>query len=160
MIRSTEKILAEIETPEYKERMAKYDRECELKKAEILKLIKEKENKPEFIKNTSGWKPLEYRILILPEEFEQITKQGIILAVGNAIEDQQQAKTIATIIDFGAKAFDDGTWKDKPNVGDKIIIPSYCGYRLTKEQTQDGKEYRTILDRDILAMQTNEEICQ
>jgi hypothetical protein len=27
-------------------------------------------------------------------------------------------------------------------------------------KTKDGKEYRTILDRDILAIQTNEEICQ
>ncbi len=73
---------------------------------------------------------------------------------------QQQAKTIATIIDFGAKAFDDNTWKEKPNVGDKIIIPTYCGYRISKDQTKDGKEYRSILDRDILAMQINEEICQ
>jgi co-chaperonin GroES (HSP10) len=111
------------------------------------------------IKNTSGWKPLEYRILILPDVVEEKTKGGIILTT-QSIEDQQQAKTIATIIDFGAKAFDDGTWKDKPSLGDKIIIPSYCGYRLTKEQTKDGKEYRTILDRDILAMQINEEICQ
>ena len=111
------------------------------------------------IKNTSGWKSLEYRILILPDVVEEKTKGGIILPT-KALEDQQQAKTIATIIDFGAKAFDDNTWKEKPSVGDKIIIPTYCGYRISKDQTKDGREYRSILDREILAMQINEEICQ
>ena len=48
----------------------------------------------------------------------------------------------------------------KPKVGDKILIPSYEGYRLSKDQTKDGKEYRIILDRNILAIQINEEICQ
>ena len=110
------------------------------------------------IKNTSGWKSLEYRILILPDAVEEKTKGGIILPT-NVLEDQQQAKTIATIIDFGAKAFDDNSWKEKPSVGDKIIIPAYCGYRISKDQTKDGKEYRSILDRDIIAMQINEEIC-
>ena len=51
-------------------------------------------------------------------------------------------------------------WKNKPKVGDKILIPSYEGYRLSKDQTKDGKEYRIILDRNILAIQINEEICQ
>lgn len=149
-----------METAEYKEKIAKLDRESELKRSEILKLVEEKENEPKFIKNTSGWKSLEYRILILPEEYKNITKKGVILTVGNAEEQQQQAKTIATIVDFGAKAFDDNTWKEKPRVGNKIIIPTYAGYRISKDQTKDGKEYRSILDRDIIAMQIDEEICQ
>ena len=66
---------------------------------------------------------------------------------------------LQAIVDFGAKAFDDGTWKDKPKVGDKIIIPSYCGYILDSKQSADGREYRMILDRDILLIK-NEEICQ
>ena len=102
------------------------------------------------IKNTSGWKCVEYRILILPDVVEEKTKGGIILP----------SKSIATIINFGSKAFDDGTWKDKPRVGDRIIIPTYCGYRITSNQTKDGKEYRSILDRDIVAMQISEETCQ
>jgi co-chaperonin GroES (HSP10) len=111
------------------------------------------------IKNTSGWKCVEYRILILPDVVEEKTKGGIILP-SKTLEDKQQAKTIATIISFGSKAFDDGTWKDKPCVGDRIIIPTYCGYRITSNQTKDGKEYRSILDRDIVAMQISEETCQ
>lgn len=111
------------------------------------------------IKNTSGWKCVEYRILILPDAVEEKTKGGIILP-SKSKEEQQQAKTIATIISFGSKAFDDGTWKDKPRVGDRIIIPTYCGYRITSNQTKDGKEYRSILDRDIVAMQISEETCQ
>lgn len=117
-----------------------------------------KKTSKEKIRNTSGWKPLEYRILILPDLVEETTKGGIILPE-TVKDDLQEAKTIATIVDFGAKAFDDGTWKDKPKIGDKIIIPSYCGYRLSSNQSADGREYRMILDRDILLIK-NEEICQ
>ena len=112
--------------------------------------------------NTSGFKVPEYRILILPDVVEEKTAGGIIIpqAVLDAMEG---AKTLATIVDIGEKAFDQGTdreWKNKPKVGDKILIPSYEGYRLSKDQTKDGKEYRIILDRNILAIQINEEICQ
>lgn len=108
--------------------------------------------------NKSGWKPLEYRILVLPDVVEEKTTGGVIIPE-TVKDDLQGAKTVCTIIDFGAKAFDDGTWKDKPKVGDRIIIPSYCGYKLNSNQSADGKEYRIILDRDILLIK-NEEICQ
>lgn len=108
--------------------------------------------------NTSGFNAVEYRIIILPEEVEETTKNGIIIP-DKAKEEMQGAKTIATIISCGAKAFDSSTWKDQPKVGDKIVIPTYAGYILNKKQTDDGKEYRIILDRDILAIK-REEICQ
>tara|TARA_R110000868_G_scaffold1103_3_gene8464 strand:+ start:390 stop:740 length:351 start_codon:yes stop_codon:yes gene_type:complete len=112
--------------------------------------------------NTSGFKVPEYRILILPDVVEEKTTGGIIIpqAVLDAMEG---AKTLATIVDIGEKAFDQGTdreWKNKPMVGDRILIPSYEGYRLEEDQTKDGRKYRIILDRHILAIQTNEEICQ
>lgn len=112
--------------------------------------------------NTSGYKVPEFRILILPEEIGETTKGGIIIP-DTIRDDLQGAKTLATIVDIGEKAFDQGTdreWKEKPKVGDKVLIPSYEGYRLSKDQTKDGKEYRIILDRHILAIQTSEEICQ
>lgn len=112
--------------------------------------------------NTSGFKVPEYRILILPDVVEEKTTGGIIIpqAVLDAMEG---AKTLATIVDIGEKAFDQGTdreWKNKPKIGDKILIPTGEGYKLFKEETKDGKEYRVILDRSIIAIQTNEEICQ
>ncbi len=108
--------------------------------------------------NTSGFDAVEYRIIILPEKVEEITKGGIIIP--DKVQDEMQgAKTIATIISCGAKAFDSGTWKDQPKVGDKIVIPTYAGYILNAEQTDDGREYRIILDRDIIAIK-HEEICQ
>ena len=105
--------------------------------------------------NTSGYSVPEYRILILPDVVEEKTAGGIIIP-DSSIDDMQGAKTLATIVDIGEKAFDQGTdreWKKKPKVGDKILIPSYEGYRLSKDQTKDGKEYRIILDRNILAIQ-------
>ena len=112
--------------------------------------------------NTCGYSVPEYRILILPDVVEEKTAGGIIIP-DSSRDYLQGAKTLATIIDIGEKAFDQGTdreWKNKPKVGDKILIPSYEGYRLSKDQTKDGKEYRIILDRNILAIQINEEICQ
>jgi co-chaperonin GroES (HSP10) len=112
--------------------------------------------------NTSGYKVPEFRILILPEVVEEKTSGGIIIPE-TIKDDLQGAKTLATIVDIGEKAFDQGTdreWKEKPKVGDKVLIPSYEGYRLNKDQTKDGKEYRIILDRHILAIQTSEEICR
>ena len=110
-------------------------------------------------RNTSGWNVLEYRILVLPDLVEEKTKGGIILP-DTVKDDLQGAKVSATIIAFGAKAFDEGTWKDMPKTGDKILIPTYCGYMINKEQSADNKEYRVILDRDILAIKNSEEICQ
>lgn len=112
--------------------------------------------------NTSGYKVPEFRILILPEVVEEKTKGGIIIP-DTVKEDLQYAKTLATIVDIGEKAFDQGTdreWKDKPKIGDKVLIPAYEGYVLNKEQTKDRKEYRIILDRNILAIQSSEEVCQ
>lgn len=109
--------------------------------------------------NTSGWRVPEYRILVLPEKQTEKTKGGIILPQTTQ-DDLQSAKTIATIVDFGAKAFDNQSWPDKPQKGDKVLIPSYCGYKLIEEQAADKLEYRIILDRDILAVQTQEAVCQ
>jgi co-chaperonin GroES (HSP10) len=105
--------------------------------------------------NTSGYSVPEYRILILPDVVEEKTAGGIIIPE-SAKDDLQGAKTLATIFDQGT----DREWKKKPKIGDKILIPSYEGYRLSKDQTKDGKEYRIILDRSILAIQINEETCK
>ena len=111
--------------------------------------------------NTSGFKVPEFRILILPDSVEEKTRGGIIIP-DTTREALEGAKTLATIIGIGEKAFDQGTereWKDKPKIGDKVLIPTYEGYRLNKDQTKDGREYRIILDRDILAIQIEEEKC-
>lgn len=112
--------------------------------------------------NTSGFKVPEYRIMVYPDQVSEVTKGGIIIP-HKTLEDLQNAKTLATIVDIGEFAFDQGTdreWKNKPKIGDKILIPFGEGYKLFKEETKDGKEYRVILDRSIIVMQTNEEICQ
>lgn len=108
--------------------------------------------------NTSGFEVPEFRILILPDVVEEKTAGGLIIP--DAVKDDLQAsKTLATIVDIGEKAFDQGTdreWKKKPMVGDRILIPSCEGYRLNKEMTKDGLEYRIILDRHILAIRKGE----
>ena len=145
-------------------RRLQQDKEAEKVRQELLKkaekLNSEKNNTN--ICNTSGFKVPEYRILIYPDQVSEVTKGGIIIP-DKVLEDLQNAKTLATIVDIGEKAFDQGTdreWKNKPKIGDKILIPFSEGYKLFKEETKDGKEYRVILDRSIIVIQTNEEICQ
>lgn len=122
----------------------------------LLEQEAKKQEKPkEFDKlNGSGWRAPEYKIIIKPDEVDEKTKGGIILT-SKVAEDEQNAKVEGVIVAFGAKAFDSQTWPDMPQIGDRVLIPSYAGIRLIPEQTQDGKLYRVILDREIIAIREN-----
>jgi co-chaperonin GroES (HSP10) len=104
--------------------------------------------------NHSGWRVPEYKVLLKPDVVEEKTKGGIILTQ-KIQEDEQNAKLEATIVGIGAKAFDSGTWEDKPNLGDRVMIRRYAGIILSKDQTADGHEYRIVMDREIVAIKEN-----
>ena len=104
--------------------------------------------------NGSGWRVPEYKVLLKPDTVEEVTKGGIILTQ-NVREDEQNAKLEATVVGIGAKAFDSGTWEDKANLGDRVIIRKYAGILLLKDQTADKHEYRIVMDREIVAIKEN-----
>jgi co-chaperonin GroES (HSP10) len=100
--------------------------------------------------NTSGKRPLEYKVLISIDEVEEKTASGIILVNEEYKEKHQFAKTEGVLVAMGALAFkkDNGDdWVDAPKVGDRIAIATYAGYVI---KGKDGKQYRLVSDREIL----------
>jgi chaperonin GroES len=99
--------------------------------------------------NTSGLVPVEYKILIEPEEVEQKSAGGIVLATATT-EKEKMAQVRGKLIAVGGNAFED--WKGRiPQVGDAIWYAKYSGYMI---KGKDGKEYRLANDKDCAAVVT------
>lgn len=97
--------------------------------------------------NTSGLQPVEYKILIEPEEVEQKSAGGIVLAVATT-EKEKMAQVRGKLIAVGGNAFED--WSDpKPKIGDSVYFAKYAGYVI---KGIDAKEYRLANDKDVSAV--------
>ena len=90
-------------------------------------------------------KPLEDRILVEPQDAEQVTKSGLVIP-DTAKEKPQEGKVIAT----GPGRIDDNGNRVPLDVfvDDVIIFSKYGG----TEVKYDGKEYLLLNARDILAV--------
>jgi chaperonin GroES len=90
-------------------------------------------------------KPLEDRILVEPQDAEQVTKSGLVIP-DTAKEKPQEGKVIAT----GPGRIDDNGNRVPLDVAvdDVVIFSKYGG----TEVKYDGKEYLLLNARDILAV--------
>jgi co-chaperonin GroES (HSP10) len=105
--------------------------------------------------NTSGINPVGHRLLVLPEEVEETSEGGIIIAVGNQKDREQLAQIRGTVVAMGTTAYADQ--KDPwCKVGDFITFGKYSGLIYTGKETKDGKEYRVINDLDVVATHEKE----
>ena len=90
-------------------------------------------------------KPLGDRILIEPEEREEVTKSGLVLP-DTAKEKPQQGKVLAV---GGGRVSDDGaTIPLEIKEGDLVLYAKYAG----TEVRLDDEEYLIISERDVLAI--------
>ena len=97
--------------------------------------------------NTSGLSPVEYKILIEPEEVEQKSAGGIVLAIATT-EKEKMAQVRGRLIAVGGNAFED--WNEPiPRVGDKVYYAKYAGKWI--KDHRDGQEYLVVNDEDIVA---------
>jgi chaperonin GroES len=99
--------------------------------------------------NPSGLIPVEYKVLVKPEEVEEKTEGGIFIP--DMLKDrEQQAQVNGVIVAVGEMAFED--WKGKvPSPGDKVLFARYAGIRdITGPK--DGLKYWVINDKDIIAI--------
>jgi len=100
------------------------------------------------MQNTSGIHPKGHRVLILPDPVEEVSKNGIILSVGENRDRERLAQLKGTIVELGNTA-----WLDQPspwaNEGDHVIFGKYSGLIY---QGADEKEYRIINDLDVVAL--------
>lgn len=97
--------------------------------------------------NQSGIRPVEYKVLIEPENIEETSKGGIVLAMMTT-DKERMAQVQGRLIAVGGNAFED--WAGEvPKVGDKIWFAKYAGFVVKGE---DGEDYRIASDKDIAAI--------
>lgn len=105
------------------------------------------------MENISGIQPVEYKVLVLPEEIEEKTegKHGIgIFLADQTKEKEEWAQIKAILVAVGGSAFCDPDWKEPvPQIGDQVYIAKYAGNII---EGKDGKEYRLCSDKDIGAI--------
>jgi len=99
-----------------------------------------------------GIRPLEYKVIILPDPVEKKTAGGIILT-DESLDKEQNAAVRATFVEASPLAFNyDGFPKElRPKPGDRVIIARYTGATFEGE---DGKQYRILNDKDIIGVET------
>lgn len=98
--------------------------------------------------NTSGIRPVECKVLILPDEVKD--KIGSIYVTQRHMTQEAASAVKGTFIAGGNLAFDD--WKgdkDLLSPGDRVLFSKYAG-QVTPGG--DGKEYRLCNDSDIAAI--------
>ena len=95
--------------------------------------------------------PVEYKVLIKPDEFKEQTEGGIYFP-DDARDRMQLAQDRGTIVSIGGLAFSD--WKGaKPRVGDKVIYNKYAGTLISlRGKEPHAGDYRLCNDRDIAAI--------
>lgn len=98
--------------------------------------------------NTSGIVPVEFKVLIKPEEVEAKSAGGIYIP--DQVKDKEKfAKERGTIVAVGAIAFTEPDWLHRPKSGDKVLYDRYAGALV---KGIDGEDYRLINDKEIGAV--------
>lgn len=110
--------------------------------------------------NTSGIHPCGDRVLIKPDDIEEVTDGGIIIP-SKVSELHAMAQSIGTFIAMGPDAYVDHVEKSKDGVktcgfsapfakpGDRVAFAKYGGLQVTGK---DGKSYRIMNDVDVTAI--------
>jgi co-chaperonin GroES (HSP10) len=101
--------------------------------------------------NTSGIRPLDYKILVLPQEVNRKTKGGLILA-DQTVEKEEFGRKEGILVAKSPMAFKNPDWPDNeptPQVGDRVM---FSKYQAEQVQGRDGATYWIMNDKSVLAM--------
>lgn len=104
--------------------------------------------------NQSECHPVEFKVLILPDDIEDADPQlkrakamGLVLSQDHK-EREQMGNMYGTLVAVGGNAFTD--WQEPiPRVGQRVLFARYAGNQV---QGKDGKTYRIAQDKDIAAV--------
>ena len=97
-----------------------------------------------------GITPVEYKVLILPDEVEDKSAGGMYLP--DSVRDRQQyAMDRGKILAIGNGFFSDIPGP-VPQIGDKVIYNKYAGSMITIQINGARKEVRLCNDKDICAI--------
>ena len=100
--------------------------------------------------NSSGIRPLDMRVLVLPDPVEEKTAGGIIL-IADHVEKQKYATVKATLVAAGVNAWAEAGAHPAfvaPIPGARVLIAKYGGVELKGD---DGQDYRILNDVDVTA---------
>jgi chaperonin GroES len=94
--------------------------------------------------------PVEYKVLIRPDEVDDMSAGGMYLPE-SARDKQQYAMDKGTVIATG-----EGFFRDLPGpvpkVGQRVMYSKYAGSVITLEEDGQRKDYRLCNDKDICAI--------
>jgi len=104
--------------------------------------------------------PVEYKVLIQPDDVMERSKGGIIIPPAiQAMEKNAMCKGVVVMVSDTAFTFNDSsclTYEDvcekypgTPRVGDHVLFGKYAG---GKWMGDDSVEYRIVNDKDVLAV--------
>ncbi len=97
--------------------------------------------------NKSGITPVEYKILVLPEQVKTESEGGIVFT-GKKVQEDELAQTEGILVAKTDMSF--AGWACKiPKVGDRVKFAKYSGLMVDGE---DGKRYRIIEDKNVVAI--------
>lgn len=100
--------------------------------------------------NTSGFAPLDLRVLVLPDEAEKVTAGGIILPPSTK-DQEEMAMTFGTLVAVGENAWEEAAARSpnftRPQPGDRIVFAKYGGTVITGK---DKRKYRLMNDEDVI----------
>ena len=97
--------------------------------------------------NTSGFRAVGHRLLLLPDVVVETTQSGIVLPK-KAVKAEQDLSVVATVVEIGFDAWSDKS-TDYCEVGDRVLIGQYSG--KFHESPVDGKIYRFLNDLDVIS---------
>ena len=103
--------------------------------------------------NTSGFAPLEYKVLIKLDPEKEKTAGGIYIP-DETKEREQNAAVEGEVIALSPAAFSYEDWQDGtplPQPGDRVVFAKFSGFALDGD---DGGKYRIVNDKDIIALRT------
>ena len=97
--------------------------------------------------NASGVWPVGYRVLVKPDDVEQTTKGGIVIAE-TIREGHSNAQTTGRLVAAGPDCWREfqGKWA---KVGDKVLFARHGGLLI---HGMDGQDYRLLNDEQISAV--------
>ena len=108
-----------------------------------------------MMENTSGIRPMEYNVLVLPTEVEEKTKGGVFLPE-QVKEKEQFGRMEGVLMAVSPLAFSFADWPDeslKPQVGQKVL---FSRYQATEMTGRDGGKYWMMKDKSIAGVMDDE----
>ncbi len=104
--------------------------------------------------NPTGTMPVQYRVLVLPDNEDEETSGGIFIPI-TMQNKEREAMERGVLIEASKRAFTGAAWEGGaiPKVGDHIIFSRYAGATfLYPREGHDRKTYRLINDEDVTAI--------